>query len=98
MKRYSYAELVPICKHDLRLAKMLEEVVDTALETVLVAVRRGGRPNTLHRLAVALEELNSHLQTLEGQGFLVDSRTLQDQDKLAVWAGEMVFEIYRNRS
>ena len=57
-------------------------------------MRRGGQPNTLHRLTIVLEELNSQLQTLEGQGFFVGSRTLQDQDKLAAWTGELVFGIY----
>lgn len=98
MKQYNYAELLAFCKHDPALAGLLEKVIDTALEVVLVSVRSKHEACSLQELATAVEQLNTHLQTSEIQGCFVDPLVLNDHAILATWAGELIFDLYRQRN
>lgn len=98
MRQYSYTELMNFCEHDPALAGLLEKVIDTALEVVLVSVRSKHEACSLQELATAVERLNTHLQTLEIQGCFVDPLVLNDHAILATWAGELIFGLYRQRN
>lgn len=97
MKQYCYAELIACCEHDPALAKLLELVVEAALDVVHTGIRGSAQYDSLSRLAAAAERINLQLEVTKAPCWFVASEILQDHEALACWAGELVFGIYQQR-